>query len=281
MMRLVTLEEVMKRLDTYHLMSLSYVVGTTAGATDFSPGLREFFAPNELRQTVRGGVALARGDCERYGLQCSLATCDKLLRLLDEERRMITVGEIYDLVQEMRGRIQDEIGVACCLVLSPQEHAWYLRPLEGWEDIVRRFPQATIDIEEAKRCLALERYAAAVFHSCLAVEAGLVVLGTFLAVTDPRPGFTSVTAALSKIIKKDHGDRTPFEVENFDFIEQVHASAEALKRAWRNKVSHTQGRLVVLSSDFKHDVAEDILSASRAFLRWLAESIPVEEDPPL
>jgi hypothetical protein len=53
---------------------------------------------------------------------------------------------------------------------------------------------------------------------------------------------------------------------------------EALKNAWRNKISHAHGKLIVMTGEeFHPDVAEEILTATRAFMRRLAEGLPAKE----
>jgi hypothetical protein len=120
-----------------------------------------------------------------------------------------------------------------------------------------------------------------VFHCVQAIEQGLIHLGTFLSVNDPISGWSSVANELKKTIGKKHHDRTPFEQKHFAFIEQMQGLVEALKNAWRNKISHAHGqRLVLMSGDFTPDVAEDIMFASRSFLRRLAEDLPKKEVVP-
>jgi hypothetical protein len=48
----------------------------------------------------------------------------------------------------------------------------------------------------------------------------------------------------------------------------------ALKNAWRNKISHVHGRLVLMTADFSPDVAEEITIATRGFMRRLATDLP-------
>jgi hypothetical protein len=92
-----------------------------------------------------------------------------------------------------------------------------------------------------------------------------------------RPGTLSFALAnrLHSIIKKGHEARTPFERQHFAFLEQMHGTIEGLKNAWRNKISHAHGKLTLLSSDFSPEIAEEILFATRAFMRRLATDAPV------
>lgn len=129
-------------------------------------------------------------------------------------------------------------------------------------------------MDEASKCYAPSRYSAAVFHSVQIVEAGLIELGKFLKVTDPHSGWTAVAQALRRVIDKKHQDRTKFERTNFIFLEQAQGTVEGLKNAWRNKISHSQGRLILMTAEFSPEVSEEIIFATRAFMRRLAEDLP-------
>jgi hypothetical protein len=158
--------------------------------------------------------------------------------------------------------------------LTPRESDYFISPFSGWEVSTKRFPEIVGDVEEAAKCIALSRHAGSVFHSTQIVEIVLIELGKFLKVADPKSGWTAVSIALNKVIKKDHRDRTRFEKKNFAFLEQVHGTVEGLKNAWRNKISHSQGKLFLLTSNFSPEVAEEIFFATRAFTRRLAEGLP-------
>jgi hypothetical protein len=54
----------------------------------------------------------------------------------------------------------------------------------------------------------------------------------------------------------------------------MHGATEALKSAWRNKISHAQGSLTLMTEDFSPDIAEEIMIASRSFMRRLATEMP-------
>jgi hypothetical protein len=57
-------------------------------------------------------------------------------------------------------------------------------------------------------------------------------------------------------------------------LEQIQGTVEGLKNAWRNKISHVQGKLTLMSVEFSPEIAEEILLATRAFMRRLAEDLP-------
>ena len=92
--------------------------------------------------------------------------------------------------------------------------------------------------------------------------------------SDPKSGFTATTNELTKFLKKDPTSLTAKERRYRPFLEQLHGTIEALKNAWRNKISHSQGRLVLMTSDFSPEVAEEILIATRSLMRRLATELP-------
>ena len=125
----------------------------------------------------------------------------------------------------------------------------------------------------------MERYAAAVFHNLQVVEIGLIELGRVLVVTDPQTGWNATTKKLNTVLNTKYPSRTPFQQQHQKFLEQIAATIEMLKSAWRNKVSHAQDKLVLLRTDFTPAIAEEILIASRSFMRRLATEAPATPDP--
>jgi hypothetical protein len=210
--------------------------------------------------------------CSALGLAGAAASAEKLVAFYGQQKP--TYKGQADLFAELKGRLVDEKRKRIFFVLTLKETEFYSKPLLGWEPIVSRFPSILNDLEEASKCLALSRYAAAVFHSTQIVEAGLIELGTFLKVTDPLSGWTAVSKALTSVIAKNHNQRTPFEKRNFPFLEQVQGTVASLKNSWRNKISHAQGRLVLMTTDFSPEIAEEILMATRSFMRRLTDDLP-------
>lgn len=235
---------------------------------------------SDQAETLKAAFVGVLPACEGVGLDASEDTVSRIIALLS--RKDATWGEYHKLLSELDGRLLAQMQRRVFFSLTSEEARWYSRPQEGWEAIVDTFPSAISDIEEARKCFALGRYAASVFHSLQIVEVGVIALGKCLGCCDHQEGWSATTNAIQAITRKKHTDRTDFEKANFPFIEQMNGTVEALKNAWRNKVSHVQGKLVVMTADFSPDVAEDILSATRAFMRRIATespSLPSEKRP--
>ena len=205
------------------------------------------------------------------GLEVSIICAEEMHRWLNANRETKEFGR---QVAGLRDTIRRELETKFVFTLTAAQADHYINFRKDWELIYERFPEALIDIEEARKCFALGRYAAAVFHTLQIIEHGLLELGQLIGVSDPKSGWTAVSKELTKIVEKKRDLRSDFEKENFSLIEQLQATVEALKNAWRNKISHAQGRLTPVNSEFTPDIAEEIIFATRAFMRRLVELLP-------
>ena len=177
-------------------------------------------------------------------------------------------------LHEIRDRLIDELSTKLFLYVPHSRKQLWDNPRDKWESVIERFPDTVLEIEESARCFALSRYAASVFHCIQVVEFGLIELGKFISVSDPKSGWTAVSKRLEQIMKTEHDKLREPERKHFPFLEQINGTVLGLKNAWRNKISHAQGRLVLMTADFSPDVAEEIRMATRAFMRRLAEDLP-------
>ncbi len=167
--------------------------------------------------------------------------------------------------------LERELKTRVFLPVAIQRQKYFDCPLEGWEIAIEKFPDCREDVEEMSKCYALSRYTAAVFHSLLVSEHGLIVLGRQVGVNDPKPGWDATYRRLDHLVNNRRD--IPAGID-FAFVEQTKARVESMKHAWRNKVNHAAGRLVIEKSGFNDFSAEEVIIATRSFMRQLAEGLP-------
>jgi hypothetical protein len=177
-------------------------------------------------------------------------------------------------IAEIQSRLTDELSARLYFGLPSGRAQYFSNAREGWEEVIDRFPDTVSDIEEMAKCFALSRYPAAVFHSLLIVETGVIALGDYIDVTDPKRGWDATTKALKVLVDGGHPKLPPKFAGQFGFLEQMNTAVQAMKFAWRNKVNHVEGKLVVMKPEFAPDVAEEIMMTSRSFMRRLATELP-------
>jgi hypothetical protein len=220
---------------------------------DFAPALRLVLAP-------------LKEDCTEMQLGTSvIASLDRLLAL-----EAPTGGEVRDLLDQLHGRLVDETKERVFLALSPQETEDYRYPAKKWQAVIRCFPDAEFDIEEAGRCLALGRNTACVFHLMRTVEVGLRALGASL--NDPNldpksnPSWEAILAKCDQELRKPRKDRSLEWQADELFFRTATVDLRAVKEAWRNPTMHVERR-------YYDEEAREVWNAVRAFMRHLATKL--------
>jgi hypothetical protein len=238
---------------------------------------RDFRLNGALLNRLRGHLDTLLPHCEH--LPMTALSVRNFIKLIDSPNMFAqwTQAEMAFLssIREVQTRLTDELSLNLFFTLPASKKQFFDSPLLGWEEVIARFPETVSNIEEMSKCFALSRYAASVFHSVRAIESALIHLGKFLGVVDPLSGWTAVTSRLETlVVKTKHPDRPPQYQVCSNFLEQMNAVTQALKSAWRNKISHAQGSLILMTVDFSPDIAEEIMIASRSFMRRLATEMP-------
>lgn len=202
------------------------------------------------------------------GLTASAATARKIANLMKEESP--TFKQLRDLTNELSGRLTDE--TASQLFFSVDEKKAPLiseKNLFG-TPVTDAFPSATVDIEEAGKCLALGRSTACVFHLMRVMEAGLRALAKTL--NDPNldpatnPNWGRILSRGNAELNKPPGKRSPEWAKNEQFFADVTARLLAVKDAWRNPTMHVE-------ISYDDEKALDVWNSVGSFMRHLATKL--------
>jgi len=126
------------------------------------------------------------------------------------------------------------------------------------------FPSAVEDIEEAGKCLAVERGTACVMHLMRSMEVTLKALANVLNIS-AQDNWGRYIQEIDKELAlrfKSAGKRSADEV----FYAEVSESFERVKRLWRNRTMH-------VDQTYTPERAQNILEATRDFMKYLAQRI--------
>lgn len=210
---------------------------------------------------------------ERLGMHGSLAQARTLIQMLQDDHSY-SDSTLVGTITAFRATLHAELDGTVFLPINPEQARFYREPRRDWQEVIGRFAPAAEDIEEASRCYALGRYAASIYHCMQVLEFGLLELGKLLKVTDPKSGFTAVSNELERFLKRKWDGLSDAEKKSRPFFEQINMPIQAIKDACRNKVSHAEGRAVLLRADFSPRVTMEIYTQVRAFMRRLATEMP-------
>lgn len=210
-------------------------------------------------------------------LDCDLPVTEKIVRKT-AAALLVTPPPVASPVfaqylHQIRETFIAELGTKLFFQIPSSRAIYFDTPWLNWEDIRDRWEPAATNIEEMNKCFALSRYAASVIHSLIVVEHGLIDLGQAIGVTDPKPGWDATCKKMQAILNAGHPAYSLTSI-TFANLEQINGCAQSMKSAWRNKVNHAAGQLAVMTADFAPDVAEEIIIATRSFMRRLASALP-------
>jgi hypothetical protein len=249
----------------FHAQLLLYVVRgsglyVTASAV---PGWRESaLTPDGMHQAeIWQKIA---EHCTQLGFSSSAATAR---RLSEVHRPDQTMGAISDLYQEFYGRLRDELNGRRCFMVEADKLTFFEDLHPFGVDVAARFSGFINDnIEEAGKCLALDRGTACVFHLMRAVEGALHVFATKLGTTfNPTASWQVIVNDMRTTLKR-LPQGTPDEKQLFIHASGAVAHLENVKDAWRNETMHPRGQ-------YTEEMARDVWVHTKALMAKLADFV--------
>jgi hypothetical protein len=220
---------------------------------------------------VAGKLSALELESATQGLTGTAQKCRRIMNKCHEQR--VTYREIVTDLGHLKETLEDEMRSHVFLHLTLKEAEWYEKPDNEWHVVISRFYKLRHDIEESSKCFALGRYAASLFHVLLVAEFGIIKVAELFGASGNRPGWGDLER-LQRINDKKWGDKTPLEQQHAEFLKNLLPMAFAIKDSWRHKISHVDNKLDWMDTDFSPEVAGEIISATRGFMRRLAKDLP-------
>jgi hypothetical protein len=136
------------------------------------------------------------------------------------------------------------------------------------QDVIGKFPGIAYEVDEASKCFAVHRNTACVFHLMRTMEIGIQAVRRCLRIPDPIKDSERNWGAILRAFKNEieRGSKaSPSLWTGADkaFFEDVHASLDAVRNAWRNTTMHVENK-------YTGEEADHIYGAVRGFMRKLA-----------
>ena len=232
-----------------------------APAAVFREFSRDFDAtknvPEAARENPRERLRELQNDCEGFGLRVTLAGVTKLLGRLDSPADY-TFGDLERECGALQGRLMDELDSHLFLGVDVTRARFYEDPLGGWESAIERFPSVSFDVEEAGKCLALDRGTACVFHLMRVLEPGLYTLARALGIENVQINWQNAIDQIEKAIRD-----LPRADSRKTFYSEAAAHFVHVKDAWRNRATHS-------GQAYPVEKAEQVLVNVRSFMQLLA-----------
>lgn len=170
-----------------------------------------------------------------------------------------TPHQCREFVIQIRDRLPEELEQTYLLALSPQQISKYdpAMPLFG-NAVDCAFPSSAPEIVEVGKCMALERWTAAVMHLMRVLEPALARFQTAVDVSVPKANWQDILNQIDAKVKAN-GPKHP----DHQWSSEASAQFMRFKDAWRNYAMHGKER-------YDEERASAIYESVRAFMQHLA-----------
>ena len=213
--------------------------------------------PSSMRREnfneVQGALLKIDAECNALGLtMCAVSTkraitqFDLVATTNPPNSQLLNIPPLYSIpllgaLQQLVGRLQDEIAERMLLVVPPEQVPFYEQtaPLFG-ADFIAKFPSAQFDLSEAGKCMALGRSTAAVFHLMRIMETGLGAVHRCLGIAKPLVGNDRNWGNVLGRIRDNIASRSKWPEK--DAFQEIYAMMNAVKDAWRNATMHIENK---------------------------------------
>jgi hypothetical protein len=237
--------------------------------------------PSSVPRDQRTGMELELRDVESILRTIGLPTSGEaiqefrteLINWALPEHAVIKPSDVVNRIDEIHRTIRREMRTVSFLYVPADRVKWFDAQPEEWKLARDRWPKITTDIKESATCYSFDRHAASIFHILLVAEFGVIEVARLLGVAGDKPGWGAL-GRLEAILKKSYPERSPIEQQHSKLLEQILPLMLAIRSSWRDKISHVENKLDWMDTDFSAQVAEEIISATRGFMRRLAVDLP-------
>ncbi len=181
----------------------------------------------------------------------------------------ITKQKVKDAFKEIDRYIRDELEERVLFFVSPERAIHYNDFRGGWQGVLDRFDVA-VDVEEAERCYALDRFTATVFHLMRVAEVGVQQLGKHL--TLPATVLAASWGEILREVQKEIEKMPHDTIEKKEAQRKLSEIADALfhvNLAWRIPADHPRTPGTV----YTEDQASEALGRVKSLMRHLAFTI--------
>jgi hypothetical protein len=205
-------------------------------------------------------------ECVSMGcLELSLMLAEEICEALNKPKNVTSHLELSDAMGTLRNRIRDELKLLYIIVIDGKHVKLFLNLQPFGEDVATAFPASVKDVEEAAKCLAMERSTATVYHLMRVMEDGLKALAKMLSIPY-APSWESYIKQISDQIQQKHRRKGVKWKKDEPFFKEILGTIESVKISWRNPTMH-----IVRNYDLEE--AEQVFAAVRLFMQRLAKKL--------
>ena len=201
---------------------------------------------DDRRTFLRPHAAIMIEALKSIGASSALASANRLNAAINDQANQITYNNVADLLRDIESRFADHLDDIKMVVLNQSDTML----MKGADSLIEldnfssSFPNASFEIEEACKCIALQRYTAAVFHSMRTLEIGIRALAKRLGIPDPtnanERNWGIILGAIKTKIDNTWPKKIRFPNTEGAKFDALYVTLDAVKNPWRNTTMHVE-----------------------------------------
>jgi hypothetical protein len=195
------------------------------------------------------------------------SVADQMERFAQAYEKGMTFGDFDYHTRALEDRFRDELDRHWLFWVDQDKAELYRANDHFGPWVTSRFPDAIDDIEEAAKCLALDRATACVMHLVRVMEVGLKAIAEPLGIPY-APSWESYLKQITTKIGLPYDKKDPQWRGQEPFFRDVSGDLVAIKQAWRNPSMHVVRK-------YSPDEAGEVYVAVRRFMQRLATGLPL------
>ncbi len=235
--------------------------------------------PTHLKHVMRRDFEALAEHCDQLGLAVPSEYLRRGILLAKLPPQPNEVAEFGRLTNMIADTIEIELRARIFLEMPTDKQKFYSSgsALFGGEDVANKFPSAAFEIDEAGKCIALDRHTACVFHLMRIMELGIRAMASCLGIPDPvKPAERNWGIILRKIRDDGIQKKWPTAADRMAgdgaVLESLQASLDAVKSPWRDTTMHVEKK-------YTGEEAQHIFDAVRGFMMNLASRCDANGEP--
>jgi hypothetical protein len=242
--------------------------------------------PLRTHEELKTEAAFICDTARELSLGASLVSASNLINVL-ERATLLPDGNVQfsvpdsGLIKHFSGeivtRVRDELQTKLVLQV-PSRYAELYRqddPPFG-EDVAIRFSSISYDIQEAAKCLAMERSTAAAFHAVRCLEAGILAISRCLGIPDPIRAADRNWGSMLRLVKGEIDRRWPTNTNRQTgdglAFDELYGALAGMQNPYRNATMH-------LDKVYTQEDAYHIFEVVRGLMRRVASRCDQDGKP--
>jgi hypothetical protein len=212
------------------------VIHTSQGTDDSAP------MADHARANAQDALEKLLIECEAMNLTVAPQQISDALEMLRGPPISFETGAMCRSANMIISTIKTEMKARLFFALSPDASKSFYAPQIFGPSEAGRFGEATHEMQESAKCLALERSTASAFHSIRCLEAAIRALSRCLQIPDPTKGSERSWMKLLKALKDRIDLKWPTSTDRMkgdgEFFDNAYAALAAMQNPWRNATMH-------------------------------------------